>query len=150
MRFVQLTKEESQIVSLGSIGAYRMRVTVSDIQGPDLDTNLFLFQRLPATALDTTPRDYFVAVVSPTQLATTPIGAPVAEVDWPYFRSSSIELDFVSADQAHAAWKLIESEIFALVDAMNKLDVLSTTRVAWYPGVPSGSNDSDSVSGSGN
>ena len=146
MRFVQLTKEESQPQDFGNYGAHRIKVTVSDVNGPDLDENLFLFQRMPTTANDPVPRDHFVAVVSPAQLATAPIGAPVVEVDWPYFRSDSVELDCVSADQAQAVWKLIESEIYTLVDAMNKLDNLSVTTVNWYPAVPDLPPDSDSAS----
>lgn len=131
MRGVRLRKYTPSVQVALNFGAYRLRLEITAVNGPDLDTNLFVFQRVPSTPTDTEPRDYFVAVASPTQIATTPIGAPVEEVDWPYFRDSSIELDCVSATQADQIYTAVVEELSTLLQVLNRLDTLQPDNEFW-------------------
>jgi hypothetical protein len=131
MRGIRIRKLTPAVVVSTNFGAYRLRIEITEVNGPDLDENLFLFQRVPSTPTDPEPRDYFVAVVSPTQLATAPIGEPVAEVDWPYFRDSSIELDCVSATQADLIYSTVISELSTLITVLGRLDTLQQDNEFW-------------------
>jgi hypothetical protein len=131
MRGIRVRKYTPAVQISTNFGAYRLRLEVTEVNGPDLDENLFLFQRVPSTPTDPNPRDYFVAVVSPTQLATAPIGAPVASVDWPYFRDSSIEIDCVSATQAETIYAAVVEELSTLLLVLNRLDTLQPDNEFW-------------------
>jgi hypothetical protein len=146
MRAVKLKRYVPTVQQLSYYGAYRLKLEITDVSGDDLDVNLFLFQRTPATATDVVPRDYFAAIVSPSQLATVPVGAPNEDIAWPYFRSNEVELDCVSSQQADDFYGVVMEEITTLILALNRLDTLASVEEIWIPSTPP---DSESGSGSG-
>jgi len=135
-RRVKLTRSASTQVNMSNYGAYRLRVEVTSVEGPDLDEYLFVYRRnspSPYTGLNC---DMFEAVCGPPQLATYPAGEPNPDIEWPYYRSNVIELDVASTQQADEIWQEIQAEICVLVEALNRLDNLKVVEVVWCPSPP--------------
>lgn len=141
-RRVKLVRYAPEVIDRGSYGAYRMRVDVAEVEGPDLDVHLFVYRRGPSSAYTGESQDVFEAVCGPPQLASVPPVTPDPEQSWPLFRFNRVELDFVSAAQAEAVWLQIVAEINALVSGLNKLDSLLVQQEVWCPGPPEGHSQS--------
>lgn len=135
-RRVKLTRSASTQVTMTNYGAYRLRVEITAVEGPDLDENLFIYRRNPPSPYNGLNRDTFEAVCGPPQLATYPAGEPDPDIAWPYYRSNTIELDVASTQQADAIWQEIQAEICMLVAALNRLDSLTVLEETWCPSPP--------------
>lgn len=135
-RRVKLTRSASTQVKMTNYGAYRLRVEVTAVEGPDLDENLFVYRRNPTSPYNSLNRDTFEAVCGPPQLATYPVGDPDPDIEWPYYRSNMIELDLASTQQAEDIWQEIQAEICTLVEALNRLDHLTVLEETWCPSPP--------------
>ena len=141
-RHIRLTRYAAQTVAFNNYGAYRLRIEVTAVEGPDLDENIFIYQRNPPSAYTNLSCDTFQAVAGPPQLAATPAGEPDPDMNWPYYRLNYVELDVASTAQAEAIWNEIQAEVCALVNAMDRLTQLQAVQDVWCPAPP----DSDSFS----
>lgn len=145
-RRIKLTRYATTKVNFNNYGAYRMRVEVTGVEGPDLDEFIFIYKRNPPSAYTTLSCDSFETVAGPPQLADYPAGEPNADLGWPYYRLSYVELDVSSTAQADAIWKEIQAEVCVLVAAMSQLTELQAVEDVWCPGPPdSGSESSESI-----
>lgn len=145
-RRIQLTRYAATRVQFNNYGAYRMRIEVTSVEGPDLDEFIFIYKRNPPSAYTTLSCDNFEAVAGPPQLSAYPAGEPDPDNGWPYYRLNYVELDVASTAQADSIWNEIQSEVCVLVDAMTRLTELQAVEDVWCPGPPdSGSESSESV-----
>ena len=101
-----------------------MRVEVTAVEGPDMDSNVFIYRRNPSS----------------------PAGEPNPDQSWPFYRLPFVELDMQSAAQADSIWKEIEAEVCALVRAMDKLTDLKALQDVWCPGPPDQNSESSQSS----
>lgn len=135
-RRIRLTRYAANTVAFNNYGAYRLRIEVTAVEGPDLDDNIFIYQRNPPSAYTNLSCDVFQAVAGPPQLAAIPAGAPDPELSWPYYRLNYVELDVASTAQADEIWNEIQAEVNALVAAMERLTQLQAVQDVWCPGPP--------------
>jgi len=145
-RRIRLTRSAATIVTTSNYGAYRIRIEVTGVEGPDLDGNIFVYRRNPPSAYTSQSCDVFEAVAGPPQLASIPAGEPDPDMNWPYYRLNYVELDVASVTQADAIWREILDEVNVLVYAMDRLTELQTIQDVWCPDPPG----SESVSPSCN
>jgi len=145
-RRIKLTRYAAQAVKFNNYGAYRLRIEVTSVEGPDLDEYVFIYKRNPPSAYTDLNCDNFEAVAGPPQMALYPAGEPNADQGWPFYRLNYVELDVASSAQADAIWNEIQAEVCVLVSAMNRLDDLQVVEDVWCPSAPdSGSESSQSV-----
>lgn len=147
-RRLLLTRSEVQNVNYAELGAFRLRVDATDPSDSGADPNVFLFLRRPANTYDGSVLDDFHAVASPVDMAEYPAGEPRDGTAYPFFRASSVELDFRATSQAEEAWLLIVADVSNLLSALNRLDALTATQEVWVGAahVDGGSQSSDSAS----
>ena len=146
-RRIKLTRYAANTVDFNNYGAYRIRIEVTDVEGPDLDSYIFIYKRNPPSAYTDQSCDTFEAVAGPPQLALYPAGEPNPDQGWPFYRLNYVELDVASTDQAESIWKEIQEQVCVLVSAMNRFDNLQAVKDVWCPSAPPASSTS-SVSGS--
>jgi hypothetical protein len=145
MRRIRLTRYASTQVNFNNYGAYRIRIEVTAVEGPDLDENIFIYRHNPPSPYTTLSTDTFEAVAGPPQLAAMPAGEPNPDMNWPYYRLNYVELDVASTEQAEAIWQEIQQEACVLVQALDRLTQLQAVQDVWCPGPPD-SSQSASIS----
>lgn len=133
---IRLTRYAPETIVFNNYGAYRLRVEVTAVEGPDLDANIFVYRRNPPSPYTTLNCDNFEAVAGPNQLAQYPAGEPDPDQGWPFYRLPYVELDVMSTEQAEAIWAEIQAEANALVGALDRLSQLVTVQDVWLPGPP--------------
>lgn len=138
-RRIRLTRYAPAQIMFNNYGAYRLRVEVTGVEGPDLDEHIFIYKRNPPSPHTTLNCDTFEAVAGPPQLASIPAGAPDPDMNWPYYRLNYIELDVASTKQAEDIWNEIQAEVCVLVSALDRLDNLKVIEDVWCPGPPDAS-----------
>lgn len=139
MRRIRLTRYAPTVVNFNNYGAYRLRIEVTAVEGPDLDENIFIYRRNPPSPYTTLSTDIFEAVAGPPQMADIPAGEPNPDLNWPYYRLNYVELDVASTEQAEAIWQEIQQETCVLISAMNRLTQLQAVQDVWCPGPPDSS-----------
>jgi hypothetical protein len=137
-----LTRYAANTVNFNNYGAYRIRIEVTAVEGPDLDEFIFIYKHNPPSAYTDQSCDTFEAVAGPPQLATYPAGQSNADQGWPYYRLNYVELDVASTAQADAIWNEIQAEVCALVSAMERLTQLQAVDDVWCPGPPDSTSQS--------
>lgn len=135
-RRICLTRAVATTTAQKNYGAYRLRVDAVSVEGPDLDTNIFVYLRNPPSPYTVLSTDIFVQVAGPPQLASIPAGAPNPDLSWPYYRLSYIEVDVASTAEADAIWTEIQAEAKELLLAMNRLSQLKVVETVWFPSPP--------------
>jgi hypothetical protein len=123
-RRLKLVRKAVTQVNYQFLGAYRLRIEVSDPDNTGADPNVFLFLRRPVNPYNQEVLDDFHAIASPVDLAEYPVGEPNALTTYPFYRIDFIELDFRSTAQANDTWTLIVAEVDALLRALDRLDAL--------------------------
>jgi hypothetical protein len=139
MRRIRLTRYAPTLINFNNYGAYRLRIEVTAVEGPDLDENIFVYRKNPPSPYTTLSTDNFEAVAGPPQMADIPAGEPNPDLNWPYYRLNYVELDVASTEQAEAIWLEIQQETCVLIDAMNRLTQLQAIQDVWCPGPPDSS-----------
>jgi len=135
-RRIKLVRYEPEKVNFSKYSAYRMRIEVAEVVGPDLDPYVFIYQRVAPSPYTGNMCDEFCAVAGPQQIADIPAVEPNPERHWPFYRLNYVELDFPSVTQALQAWKIIQLEVCILVEAMGKFTQLKVVETTWCPGPP--------------
>lgn len=144
-RRIRLTRSAPTLLQLNNYGAYRLRVEVTDFEGPDLDGNVFIYRHKPPSPYTALSCDTFEAVAGPPQLAAIPAGAADPDQSWPFYRLPYVELDVASTAQAEQIWNEIQAEVCVLIEALNRLDNLQVIQEVWCPSPPDpGSQSSQS------
>lgn len=123
-RQLKIVKSQLTEVSFDRLGAFRLRVDVSDPEGTGTDPNVFLYNLLPVNPYNQTRSADFMAVASPVDLEEYPVGQPDDRTAFPIFRLNCVELDFRSTEQAEETWSSIVAEIDTLIKTLNRMDVL--------------------------
>lgn len=141
-RRIRLTRYAANPVNLTNYGAYRLRVEVTAVEGPDLDENIFIYRRNAPSPYTQQSTDTFEAVAGPPQLAAIPAGEPNPDINWPLYRLPYVELDVASTSQAEAIWQEIQAEVCVLVEAMERLTNLQVVQEVWCPTPPDGNSQS--------
>jgi hypothetical protein len=102
-----------------------MRIEVISVDGPDLDENIFIYQRVASSPYSQeTPNDMFCAVAGPADIASIPPEEPNTNQRWPFYRLNWVELDFPSTRQAMQTWEEIKREVKVLAQAMTRFSNL--------------------------
>jgi hypothetical protein len=130
-RRLKIVRSEVVNVDYRSLGAFRLRIDVTDPNNSGADINVFLYNRRPLDPYNETSLDDFMAVASPVDLAEYPVGEPHTDTAYPFFRLNYLELDFRATSQAEEAWVLIVAEIDALLKALDRLEALTVTQEIW-------------------
>jgi hypothetical protein len=136
VRRIQLRRFEPQKVNFNYYSAYRMRVEVASVEGPDLDPYIFIYRKNPVSPYSDQGCDEFCAVIGPSQYATIPPVEPDVNMNYPFYRLDFIEVDFISQEQAYRVWELIKQETCILVEGMGKLTQLGVVEEHWCPAPP--------------
>lgn len=147
-RRIRLTRYAATQVTFNNYGAYRIRVEVTAVEGPDLDTFIFIHKRNPPSPYTTLSCDSFEAVAGPPQLALYPAGEPNPDQGWPYYRLNYFELDVASSIQADSIWKEVQAQVCTLIAAMDILANLQAIDDTWCPSPPPDISVSQSQSAS--
>jgi hypothetical protein len=145
-RRLKLTRSNLTQVLYQYLGAYRLRVDVSDPDNTGADPYVFLYLRRPVNPYNNEVLDDFHAVVSPVDLAEYPVGEPDASTTYPFFRTNFIELDFRATSQALQTWVLIVTEINNLLLSLDRMDQLVVTEETYVGAPPPTRGDSASSS----
>lgn len=130
-RRLKLTRSELTHVNYQYLGAFRLRVEVSDPTNSGADPYVFLYNRRPVNPHDSSQVDDFMAVASVADLAEYPVGGPIEATAYPIYRTSVLELDFRSTEQAEAVWLSLITQVDALVRAQDRMDDLEVTQEVW-------------------
>lgn len=146
-RRLKLTRKQLVDVNYDYLGAFRLRIEVSDPTDSGADPYVFLYNQRPVNPYTHASDADFMAITSPGDLAEYPIGQANENTTYPFFRLDYVELDFRSTAQAEETWLLIMSEINNLLLALNRMDELVVTEEIWVGAAPdSGSSESGSNS----
>ena len=146
-RRLLVTRSEVSNVTFTEVGAFRMRIDVTDPSQSGTDTHVLLFNQRPSNPHEADDVADFIGVASVPDLAEYPIGQPTDSTTYPIFRLSSVTLDFLTLEMANEVYQNILAEISALIVALNKFDTLESTSHVWIGGEPdSGSSSSASSS----
>ena len=71
-RRIKLVRSNAATVHSRNYGAYRLRVDATEAQGADVDTNIFIYKRMPPSSYNAQTTDVFEAIaLLPTQLRRT-------------------------------------------------------------------------------
>ena len=135
-RRLRLTRFAAQRVNFEFYGAYRIRIEVQEVEGPDLDPFIFIFRRRPISPYTNTSCDDFCAVAGPSQLADIPPVEPDPDQSFPFYRLDHVELDFASITEALEVWEIIKQEACILVEGLGKLAQLEAVEDHWCPSPP--------------
>lgn len=146
-RRLKLSRSQVVGVDYRSLGAFRLRVDVSDPSDSGADPYVFLLLRRPQNPYGDQPPDDFHAVASPADMAEYPVNSPRDGTAYPFYRSDHVELDFRASSQAEEVWLAIVAEVGNLLAALDRLDVLEVSAEVWV-GAPADSGGSDSGSAS--
>lgn len=144
-RRLKLTRSELQEVEYLYLGAFRLRVDVTDPTGSGADPNIFLYNLRPTNPYDGTQTAEFLTIAAPADMAQYPVGLPNAETTYPFFRLPYVELDFPAAEQAEATWLDLVREAGVLVTSLDRMERLVQTQEVWV-GAPPESGNSASAS----
>lgn len=146
---LKITRKQLTQVNYQYLGAFRLRVEVSDADNTGADPHVFLFLRRPINPYDHSVLDDFLAVASPVDLAEYPVGEPRDGTTYPIFRLDYVELDFRATSQAEETWLLIVQEVDTLLKAMNRMEQLVVVEETWVGALPdTGNSQSASQSNS--
>ncbi len=146
-RRLKLTRQQLVEVNYQYLGAFRLRVDVTDPSDSGADTHVFLYNARPVNPYDGSQDADFLAVASPGDLAEYPRGEPNAQTTYPFFRLDYVELDFRATSQAEEVWLLIVAEVDQLLRALDRMESLVVTEETWVGSEPdAGSSDSNSSS----
>lgn len=142
-----ITRKEVTKVNYQYLGAFRLRIEVTDPSSSGADPNVFIYNQRPINPYDQTVEADFLAVASPVDMAEYPAGEPRDGTEFPFFRLDYVELDFRSTAYVEKAWGLIVAEVSNLLAALNRLEALEVTEELWV-GAPLPESDSASASAS--
>jgi hypothetical protein len=124
--------------------AYRLRIEV--LNGVNMTTGIFLYEKVPEDYLTGTTADNFVAVCKPGDLFTYPNGQPKEGQVPPFFRLSTVDLLDENIEKLEELADAIESDIRALVRSLQKNVNLRVEDAYTVYGNPVGSSSSSSRS----
>jgi len=146
-RRLKLSRQRLTHVDYLYLGAFRLRVEVSDPTDSGADPFVFIYNRRPLNPYTGTADDDFMAIASVPDLAEYPVGEPRDGTAYPFFRLNYVELDFRATSQAEEVWLLIVQEIDNLLKALDRMERLEVTEETWV-GAALEDGDSDSASDS--
>lgn len=126
-RRLKLKKYELQNINYFWLGAFRLRVEVSDPCDAGTDPHVFLFQRKPPNPYNDVVEDEWLGIASPVDMSEFPVGEPNETTAYPFFRLNYLEVDLRSVDVAHTVWKLIQEEVAVLIQALDRMELLVPT-----------------------
>jgi hypothetical protein len=102
----------------------------------NMPNEIFVYRRHPINPMTGEEFDEFFFIASPVDLEEYPVGAPDIGKDFPFFRTSSIDLLFRSTITAQEGKEEILAQIQVLLDALCRMDALAVTDEIWIPGPP--------------
>ena len=120
---LKLQRYQSQEVQYKQNAAVRLRIVVTD--ATNIDANIFVFLRSPLNPHTGETSDMFQTIASPYDMEVYPVDDPDSETSYPFYRTSTLELDFPSVTLADEAWTKIIGLTQVLITASKKLDTLS-------------------------
>lgn len=130
-RRLKIVKSQLNEVNFDLLGAFRLRVDVTDPTESGADPYVFLYNMRPVNPYDGSQIADFMAIASPGDLAEYPIGEPNTHTTYPIFRLNYVELDFRATSQADETWLLIVSEITTLLQSMDRMTQLVPVAEVW-------------------
>ena len=147
-RRLKLSRSQLTQVNYQYLGAFRLRVDVSDPTDSGADPFVFLYNAAPVNPYNGEQRADFLAVASPVDLSEYPAGEPNDATTYPFFRLNYVELDFRSTEQAERAWELIVLEVDNLLKALDRMEQLEVAEETWVGAAPDDTGESASASDS--
>jgi hypothetical protein len=121
--------EESTTFILNRGNAFRVRIEAYDNEG--MPAEIFLHQKRLLDAEKQVEGEDFCAIAAPDDFAKYPVNTPTPTQVPPFYRKKEIDVLVESREQALELWSLINTRVCALVEALNKKDILTeaaTTR----------------------
>jgi len=119
---------------------YTYKVEVVDASG--LPPEIFVFLRIPKPSDPAQSDDMFQNVASPADIQEYPVTTPVPGANRPFFRLSEVWLEFRNENLAEDAWRCMQEDFAALLDALEANAQLSVEEVVEYGTAPSSSSSS--------
>jgi len=126
-RRLKLQKFELENVNFQWLGAYRLRIEVTDPNESGADPYIFLFLRRPANPYNGDTFDDFHGAASPVDMEYYPVGEPNGLTSDPFYRLDVLELDFRSLSEFQETWTLIVADASNLLLALNRMEELTPT-----------------------
>jgi hypothetical protein len=122
---------------------YTYKVEV--LEAIDLPPEIFVFLRIPKPSDPSQSDDEFQNIASPADIQEYPVLVPVPGANRPFFRLSEVLLDFRNEKLAEDAWRCMQADFEALLEALNANAQLSVEEVVTYGTAPSSSSSSSST-----
>lgn len=120
-RSIRLTPSFQKKFNVG-YDTFRLVVVASD--AVNMPAEIFLYLRRPFVSGQAEPLDRFETVCSGVDFDSVPVGEPIEGSDPPYLRHATLDLRFVSAAQAEAAYNAIVELVRNLVRSLDRNDDL--------------------------
>ena len=120
---LKLQRYQAQEIQYKKGCAVRLRIVVTD--AVNIDPNIFVYLRSPINPHTGETSDILQTIASPYDMEVYPVDDPDSETSYPFYRTSTLELDFPSVTLADAAWTKIIGLTQVLITASKKLDTLS-------------------------
>lgn len=114
----------------------RIRLTIDDVRGEGLTTNVLVVRRVSEPGNDPPYSDQFQAVADPHTISAYPVGAPDPDNHYPDFLVSEVTLRLRSREDVEAYKVSVDAELSALMAALESTKVLYPSSQDWLPEAP--------------
>jgi hypothetical protein len=115
------------------------------LEAVGLPAEIFVFLRIPKPSDPSQSDDEFQNIASPADIQEYPALMPVPGANRPFFRLSEVWVEFRNEKLAEDAWRCMQEDFAALLDALEANAVLSVEEVVEYGSAPSSSSSSSST-----
>lgn len=147
-RRLKLTRKQVVHVNYQWLGAFRLRVEVTDPDNTGADPNVFIYLKRPVNPYDGTVLADWHGIASAPDMTEYPVGEPWDATTLPFFRLDYFEIDLRSTALVEETWALIVAEVDQLLRALDRLEQLVVTAETYVGAEAEGSSASESSSGS--
>jgi hypothetical protein len=128
-RSITLTRAAQISGTAYDLTGFRFQVTAS--AGVGVSPAVFRFLRRPINpaSYDDGEVDEFNGLCTVEEMASLPLNNPGTSDDPPFCRKTSIDLIFATQEEAEETWLAIKADVRTLLQALDRMDVLSVQEV---------------------
>lgn len=143
-RRLKLVRKQLTEVNYQYLGAFRLRIEVSDPNNSGADPHVFLYLQRPVNPYDGTVLSDLMAVASPVDMSEYPVGEPRDGTTYPIFRLDYIEIDLRSTLEAKEAWLSVVLQVDQLIRALDRMEELVVVEETFVGDVDDSGNSGNS------
>lgn len=128
-RSITLTRAAQTTGTYYDLSGFRFTVTAS--AGSGISSAVFRFLRRPINPANYADGqvDEFNGLCTVEEMASLPLNNPEVDADPAFCRKASIDLIFATQEEAAETWAAIKADVLELLEALDRMDVLSAQEV---------------------